>query len=669
MYRRVQVTARRAERRNPHKLAVLAAVAAVAAFEPAMAWAEEAARQLPETVVSASRIPVLSEAVGSAVTVITAEELERRQVRVVSDVLRDVPGLAVSRSGGVGTFTQVRIRGAEANQTLVIIDGVEVNNPAGGSEFDLATLLANDIERIEVLRGPQSALYGSDAIGGVINIITKKGPGRGVEVGASGEYGSFNSYQVSGNAKVGFADVISAALSVARLETDGISAADEDNGNHENDGAENLTINAKVNIKPTDFLELEFSGRRVDSTTEFDGFVGGIGAVDADRTTESEQTYGKAEAKLTLFDGIWEHIGRATYTREFDENFSNDVETSESKGRKVKVGYQTNVIFETPLLGDFFETEDVVEAAHALTFAVERENDSVVSTSAFTNVDREVETTSYIGEYRLDLFERLFLSGSVRHDDNDKLFDDTTTFRTTAAYLHEETGTRLHGSYGTGVKNPTIFELFGFAANFVGNPNLDPERSRGWDVGVEQSFFGGDVLVDATYFDNRIEDLILGAGNTAINLDGTTEIHGVELTGRAEVLPGLSLLGAYTYTMTEDPQGNDLVRRAKHIASANANYAFEVFDRRGNVNFGVDYNGPQKDFAFDAAFNRSIVDLDGYLLLNASADFEVLPGVAVFARGENLLNQDYQEVLSFGTPGIAVYAGVRAKLGPYQFED
>ena len=633
------------------------------------AMAEEGVQTLPDTVVSASRIPVLSKSVGSAVTVITSEELERRQVRLVSDVLRDVPGVAVSRSGGAGTFTQVRMRGAEANQTLVLIDGVEVNNPAGGSEFDFATLLASDVERIEVLRGPQSALYGSDAIGGVINIITKSAPGNGASFQASGEYGSFGTSQLSGSAKVGFADVVSAALSVARFDTDGISAADKDNGNHENDGHENVTVNAKVNVKPTDFLEFDFSGRRVDSRVEFDGFVGGVGAIDADNRTESEQTYGKAEVKLSLFDGIWEHLGRVTYTREFDENFGNDIETSESDGQKTKYAYQTSLFFETPAFGDFFETSGVTEAAHALTFAVEQENDSIVSTSAFTNVDRELETTSYVGEYRLDLFERLFLSGSVRHDDNDKLFDDTTTYRATGAYLHEPTDTRLHASYGTGVKNPTAFELFGFAANFVGNPALQPEENRGWDVGIEQTFFGGDAMLDVTYFENRIENLILGAGNTAINLNGTTEIEGVEVTARAEVLPDVTVVGSYTFTRAQDPQGNDLVRRAKHIASGNVNYAFEVFDRPGNVNIGVDYNGPQKDFAFDAFFNRSVVTLDGFTLVNAAVDYEVFPGLAVFARGENLLDENYQEVLSFGTPGISFFAGVRAKLGPYQFDD
>ena len=618
--------------------------------------AEDDVQELPETVVSASRVPLPVEAVGSAVTVITAEDLERRQVRLVSDVLRDVPGLAVSRSGGPGTLTQIRIRGAEANQTLVVIDGIEVNNPAGGSEFDFANLLASDIERIEVLRGPQSALYGSDAIGGVINIVTKGGPGRGVEIGGSAEYGSYNTSQVSASGRAGLDDKVRLSLNVTQLNSTGISAADEKNGNDENDGFKNRSINAKLNLKPFDFLEFDLTGRSVDATVELDNFVGGIGAVDANRQTETEQTYGKAGAKLILFDGLWEHLGSVAYSREFDETFANETESNESDGRKKTFVYQTNLFFETP---------EIARAAHSATFAVERENESVESSSAFSDIDRDLQTTSYVGEYRLDLFDRVFLSGSVRRDDNDRLFDDTTTFRTTAAYLHEETGSRLHGSYGTGVKNPTVFELFGFAANFAGNPDLKPEESRGWDVGLEQSVLDGRVIADVTYFRNRIDDLILGAGNTAINLDGTTKIEGVEVTAQAEVLPGLDLIGSYTFTRTRGADGNDLVRRAKHIASANLDYAFDLFERPGNVSLGVDFNGDQKDFAFDAAFNRSIVTLDRFTLVNAALDYEVYPGVKLFARGENLLDEDYQEVLSFGTPGLAVYAGLSVKLGPY----
>ncbi|MCG8358521.1 MAG: TonB-dependent receptor, partial [Kiloniellales bacterium] len=376
--------------------------------------------------------------------------------------------------------------------------------------------------------------------------------------------------------------------------------------------------------------------------------------------TDTSQTYGKAETRLTLFDGRWEHIGRLAYSREHDETLANGLETSESEGSKTKYAYQTNLFLDTP---------EIAQAAHSFTFAVEHESESVESSSAFANVDRDIGATSYVGEYRLDLLDRVFLSGSLRRDDNDKLFDDTTTFRTTGAYLHEETGTRLHGSYGTGVKNPTIFELFGFAANFVGNPNLEPEESRGWDLGLEQTFLDGDVVFDVTYFENRIEDLILGAGNTAINLDGTTEIEGVEVTARARLLRDLDVTGSYTFTKTKDSQGNDLVRRAKHIASGNVNYAFELLDRRGNLNLGVDFNGDQRDVAFDAQFNRSIVTLDGFTLVNAAVDVEVLPGVTLFARGENLLDEDYQEVLSFGTPGIAFFVGVTAKLGPYATGD
>ncbi len=622
------------------------------------AAAQESIEQAPEVVVSASRVTLPAKEVGSAVTVITAEDIERRQVRLVSDVLRDVPGLAVNRSGGVGSLTQVRIRGAEANHTLVIIDGIEVNDPSGGSEFDLANLLAADVERVEILRGPQSALYGSDAIGGVINIVTKKGK-RGVEAAANGEAGSFRTYQAAASLRGGFEEILNLGFGVTRYKTSGISAADEDNGNDENDAYRNFTANGSVTFKPIGNLEVGAVGRLVRSEAESDDFVGGIGAVDANNETETRQRYGRAYARVTLFDksdwASWEHIVSAAYTEDKSNNFSNEVLTGEFDGFKTKYDYQTNLFLFAP---------ELAQTVHTLTFLIEREDESVEASSAFVDVDRDISTTSVVGEYRIGAFDRLFLSGSVRRDDNDKLFDDETTFRTTAAYVHHETGTRLHGSYGTGVKNPTIFELFGFAANFTGNPNLRPEESRGWDIGLEQSLFEDRVLVDVTYFDNRIRNLIIGAGNTAINLAGTTKIRGVEVTARARIVDGPDFVGSYTWTLGEDASGTELVRRPKHIASANLNYRFQLFGHRGSVNLGVRYNGEQNDFFFDPSFTRSVVRLDDFTLVNFAATYEVHHKVEIFARVENLLDEDYQEVFTFGAPGIAGFAGLRVEFGP-----
>lgn len=613
---------------------------------------EEKVEQHPEVVVTASRVLLPAQEVGSAVTVITGEDIERKQVRVLSDLLREVPSVAVSRSGTVGTFTQVRIRGAEANQTLVIIDGVEINDPSGGSEYDFGNLLAADIERIEVLRGPQSALYGSDAIGGVINIITKKGRGP-TTASLSVDGGSLQTGQMSANVRGGD-DGYHFSLGGTGFTTNGESIAPKSEGNDEEDGYRNQTYYAKFGVSPLENLEIELFGRYVKSTVETDpgGVIEGIRRpVDGDSKAETRQRTGRVQVKYSLFDGAWEHIVSAGYNDDKADSFTNGAVTFEADGEKTIYDYQTNFNFETPA---------VAGATHSLTFLAEQEDESQVTRSAFGGSDLDITNYGYVGEYRVGLWDRLFLSGSVRHDNND-FFEDETTFRMTAAY-HEETGTRSwHASYGTGVKNPTLSELFGFGPDFIPNPDLKPEKSRGWDVGVEQSFLNDRLTVDVTYFNNRIKDLIQGFGNFADNVHGTSKIDGVEVTAKARIIEGLTFAGQFTYTDGEDANRIELVRRARRLASAN--FAYEFLGGRAKLDLGIDYNGEQKDFQFAADFSRTNVTLDDFVLVNVAASYRLLEGVEVFGRIENLFDEDYQEILGYSSLDTGAFVGVRTTIG------
>jgi vitamin B12 transporter len=303
-------------------------------------------------------------------------------------------------------------------------------------------------------------------------------------------------------------------------------------------------------------------------------------------------------------------------------------------------------------------TPQLAESEHTLTFALDHERDGALAKGAFTDIDRSFETLGFIGQYQLGLFARVFLAAGGRYDDND-FFKDATTYRLSLAYVHRETGTKLKGSYGTGVKNPTVFELFGFSQTFRGNPNLQPEKGKGWDIGLEQSFYDRHLLLEVTYFNQRINRLIVGAGQTSRNLEGESRAHGLEVAGTLTLVPGLDLRGAYTYTHTRDPEGHELVRRPKHTGSVNVNYRFLA--DRANVNLGVIYNGRQDDFAFDANFNRSIVRLGGYTLVNLAAAYQLIPQVELLARVDNLLDKHYEEVFTFGTPGRAAYGGVRVR--------
>lgn len=611
---------------------------------PENASAGEAVEQLPEIVVSASRVPLQAKAVGSSVTVITAEEIERKQVRVVSDLLREVPGVAVHRSGTAGTLTAVRLRGTEHGHTLVIIDGIKVNDPSSsGAIFNFADLMAADIERIEVLRGPQSGVYGSDAIGGVVNIITKKGRGPAT-ASLSAEGGSFGTSNVSAGIRGG-GDGHHFSLNAAGFGTSGISIAAGD----EKDGYRNQTYSAKLGVRPGNNLELELFGRYVKGNVETDNVPR-----DNDDRTDSDHAMGRSGLNYSLLDGDWRHaFGAAMHRRR--RTVVSQWGNSKYDGRKSRLDYETNFFFETPAAAD---------ATHALTFVAERETDSQTSGGASSDVANH----GYSADYQIGFSDRLFLSGSLRHDDNER-FEDTTTFRLTAAYVLDGSGTRFHGSYGTGVKNPTLSQLFQQFGRVGPNPDVEPEESTGWDVGIEQSLLEGRLSLDLTWFNNRPTNLIYwndagtpydwqdpetGGDDFYDNLDGTSKISGLEFAARARPAKGMSLSAQYTYTDAKDPDGELLPRRAEHVASLNLGYAF--LDGKASLDLGIDYNGKQ--------LNRKAnpVLLDDFVLVNLAGSYRITERIELFGRIDNLLDTDYEEIPGYHTTGIGFFAGLRGTL-------
>ena len=621
------------------------------ALAPGAALAQDAttpgsATLLPETVVTATRTETPSRQIGSAITVVTGEELQRRQIQYVADGLRQVPGVSVNRTSGFGSSTDIRIRGAEANQTLVLIDGVKVNDPALSSQFDFGNLLASDIDRIEVLRGPQSVLYGSDAVGGVINIITKRGEAA-PKVTANAEYGSFNTVQ-SATTLSGGGKRYDFLLGGAYLRSDGISAADSANGNTEKDGTDNKTIQGRFGIRPSDTVELNFDGRWQRARDDTDAFT--TIAVDDNSFSNKTERFGRAQAKFSFFDKHWEHIFTGSLFDNKLESGGGSFGDSSTEGRRRTLQYQTNLS-----LG----TQKIAKAAHTFSLGVDDERENVQTHSDFSSIDRNLDSTSVYGLYQLGLWDRLFLTGGGRHDSN-SFFEDATTYRLTGALLFPEFGGKLHASGGTAVKNPTVFELFGFTSSFSGNPNLKPEKSDGYDVGFQQTLLHGKLVGDVTYFHNSIKDLIEGFGSTAINEPGTTQIDGIELSAQAKVTDGLNVSASYTWMTDHDANGDTLVRRPNNAASLIVNYGF-LEKKRANINVALIYNGAQQDIAF-GPMRR--VTLHDYLLLNIAGSYRINDYVELYARGENLLDQQYEEVFSYGTPGIAGYGGIRVSFEP-----
>jgi vitamin B12 transporter len=569
---------------------------------------------------------------------------------LVADLLQDLPGVAVSRSGGPGAQTQVRIRGAEGNHLLVLIDGIEVNDPAAADEFSFEHLTTWDVERIELVRGPQSALWGSDAIAGVLNVVTRTGnqPLRGDLLAEGGSASTTN----LGARVGGTLGRLSGDLLVSGYETDGENIS---LSGGEEDGYRNASGMLKVNFQATDTLSFSLLGRLADATNEFDDTVSTGIPTDADLESDVSLGYMRAGARLGLMGNRWQHSLSGSFSDTQRENFCSGSRTDEQQGERTGVYYQTSYDL-TSSPGEY-----------RIVMAVDHEREEFTQRYfSFEGADqsRSRETTGYVAELVVRPLDELDLSLSLRRDDNSD-FEDKTSFRLAGSYQLRPLSARLHGSYGTGMKQPTFTELFGFFPDFfVGNPNLKPEESEAWDIGIQRSFFADRVTADITYFSARLTDEIQDLFTTVVNSPGTSRRKGIELELAAPLTESLSGSMSYTYTDSREPDsaGDDRqeLRRPRHMAAANLNYTF--WQNRANLNLNVSYTGEQRDLDF-SGFPASIVQLDDYVLVNVTASYALSDMVSLQARAENLFDEDYQNVFGFRNPGAAWYAGLRMRFG------
>jgi vitamin B12 transporter len=601
--------------------------------------AEDAVPELDATIVTANRYETPERESGTSITVITAEELKRRQVLTVAEALRLVPGLDVLNSGGLGRMTNVYTRGAGSGQTLVLIDQVEMNDPSSPvGAFDFANLMVDNIERIEILRGGESALYGSDAIGGVINIVTKKGKGA-PKFNLSAQGGSYDTFKVLG-AATGEIEDFNYATMASTTQSHGFSAADYLWGNPERDWYRNETFDGRAGYKMLDNLDFGANLRYNHGKTALDYMMGNDpdhpnAPVDAlYYTGATGELYTRGFAHFKVLDNLWEQTLGLGYSqtdrdyRNWDPGLPYNL-TGSYLGEKIKGDWQ-NI---------FHIHED-----NTLTLGLEDEEDRLTNQSEGIG-NPSYNTQGYYLSDKFTLFDRSFSTASLRYAENNRA-GGKVTWSLTEAVLFDEVGTKLKGNVGTGFKVPTLYELY---APFFGNPNLAPETSLNWDVGFEQGFLDQAVQFGATFFSNRFNNLIQAVPPLWIaeNIN-TASARGVEAFFQVTPIEDLTLRGNYTFNDTRDEDtGQPLVNRPRDKGNFEAHYRFL---KDAEINFVLIAVG-EKDGVLGTR-------VPAYAIANLAATYRINGNVQLFARIDNLFDKEYQEVYGYGTTRLAGYGGV-----------
>ncbi|RNA64849.1 TonB-dependent receptor [Prosthecochloris sp. ZM_2] len=611
-----------------------------------------------ELVVTATKtLNSVSDAGGSSVTVITEEEIERSGQQTVEEVIKGTTGIDVASNGGIGTSSSVFIRGADSKNTLLLVDGVPLNDPSSANRnpvFDHLTI--DNIERIEVVRGPVSALYGTNATAGVINVITKKGTADPeVHVGVEGgSYGTWKAYGGARGADGGF----DYSVNVSRLETDGFSIANEDNdqiphaGNtSENDGYENTSGSVNLGYQFNDNIRLDGVLRYTDSSVETDDFGPGYAGdrfgdwpgylpepdLAKEQRTDSEQWSGRIALKMD-YDPVVSSVFYNFSDQEREIYSSDGDKTNDYDGALYEFGWQGDfAIFEGNLMtvGLNYNHESVDNVSYGMYGSVLE--DEVATVSGF------VQDQWKIGD--------LNLVGAVRYEDHD-LFGDKTTWRVAPSYTYDDVMFKF--SYGTGFRAPSLFELY----SSYGNPDLQPETSKGWDAGFEKRF-SDRFRAGATYFRSDYEDRIEFdmLTYTYQQAEGLTKTYGVETFFEWAASEDVFFTANYTWTETEDPDGNELVRRPRHKFGLTGSW--DVTDK-ARLAANMQWVGDRK--AYSGAMDKDgnpVEELDSYVLVNLTGSYQVTENIELYGRVDNLLDEFYEEAWSYATPGLSAYGGIR----------
>src|SRR3990167_6001933 len=600
-------------------------------------------------IVTATRVPLTLDEVPAPIAVLDKTAIDRAQDIGVTELLLRTPGISISRNGGYGTATSLRIRGAESDHSVVVIDGVKLNDPSStGGGFNFTNLLAGDIDRIEVLRGPQSILWGSQAIGGVVNIVTAS-PDKGIEGSFDLEAGSRQT--VSARAAIGGrTGPLAWRIGGQRFTTDGISSHARAFGGVERDGYRNSSVSGRAELALADNLSAEVRGYYSSGRVEFDGFN-----TDSNDFGLNKEFVGYTGLNFDLIGGRFRYRIAYAYTDTNRDNFNPDrarPRSFEADGKNKRWEYHGS-----------FDFTDRISAI----FGVENERSDFRSRSPSASlaiplpafVRGKAELTSVYGQLSIEPLDGLTLNGGVRYDDHDR-YGGQTLFAAGGVW-RLATGTVLRASYGEGFKAPGLYQLF----SEYGNVGLDPEEAHGWEAGIEQHLFGRTLVVGATWFDRTTANQIIYNGCSSPTTDplctvpgsnppiqrfgyylnlARSEAHGVEAAA-ALPLGGFTLEGNGSWIVAEDRStgahsGNWLPRRPRHMANLSAIYAF---------GFGLELGAALRwsGKSYDNASNAQ--RLDDYTLVDLRAEYALSDAVKLFARAENIFDEEYMTAYRYGS--------------------
>jgi vitamin B12 transporter len=615
---------------------------------------------LEKIVVTPTKTEETINSISGSLTVLDSEELKDKGEITIKEALREVPGVDVVQSGSFGGPTSIFTRGTNSNHTLIMLDGVKIYDPmATNGACDLAHFTIENIERIEIVRGPQSALWGSDAIGGVVNIITKKGEGK-PSVSILSEAGSFDTYREMLELG-GEYERLHFSVGVSRIDSNGIPKAQKRDNNPEKDPYYSTSVCNRLDYDITDNLVFGNTAHYINSGFEYDDWAG-VGGDDPNKKGWYEQIIVSPYLEHKPLEW-WNYRIQFSWMRNFrkDRDDDNgaiiDYLRDWYEGRTTKIGFQNNFFinkFDTIVFGYDWQ-EEVGDSYYYADFG-------------FGGAETEFPKSSTINQgwylqNKLD-WNNFDLTAGLRVDDHSK-FKTYTTYKTSSSYLFDLTDTKIKGAWGTGFKAPSLYQLYclptvGLVPFGGGNLNLKPEESEGWEVGLEQGLLDGKILLASSYFNLELKNMIDAIYHPTGGPFGwgwveqyrnvhRAEIYGIETQVVLKLIDNLSIINRWTYTKTKNKDtGLELLRRPKNKFIMNLDY--RPIEKLATT-LMVTY--------IDVRKSSDTVKLKPYTKLDLSLNYNVNKNFRIFARIDNLSDEFYEEVKGYGTPGLSAYGGVR----------